>query len=170
MRRFVLAALALTVLAACQPTTADLTEEMEREIVTAVRQVFEDEIAGANEADFERIASHSSEQDGICIYGTTIRSCSEAMEEARQAHSQNPEERLERQEADGEVTRVMVLSPTVALLANSVEENRAYFTDGSVWRSRVASLIVYVKENGEWKNHSSQDAMWLIGEDDDSQN
>lgn len=92
------------------------------------------------------------------------------MEEARQAHGQNVEMRLERQGADGEETRVMVLSPTVALVANTVEENRAYFTDGSVWRSRVASLVVYVKESGEWKHHSSQDAIWPLADGDDNPN
>ena len=170
MRRLVLATFALSLLAGCQPATVELTEEQKAEIAAAVRQVFEDEIAAANEADFERITSHMSEQDGICLYGTTIQSCSEAKEAAWQVHSQEAEVSLVRQEADGEETRVVVLSSAVALVANTVQENRAYFSDGAVMRGRFASLIVYVKENGEWKNHSSQEVSWPIEDDGDDQN
>jgi hypothetical protein len=166
MRRFIFAAFALTVLAACQPATTELTEEQKAEIEAAVRQVADDSYAGAREADFERIASHVSEQDGLCLFGATIRTCSEVLEMYRQAWSSDREERLERQEMDGQDMRVLVLSPTVVLVAETTEENRAYYTSGEVSRGRFASFSVYVLENGEWKAHSMQQASWPIEDDE----
>jgi hypothetical protein len=151
---------------ACQPATTELTEEQKAEIETAVRQVVDDVVAGAREVDFDRTTSHLSEQDGICLFGTTIRTCSEVVEMYRQAWSPDREDRLERQEADGEDTRVMVLSPTVALVATTTEENRAYYTTGAVSRGRFASFYIYVLEDGEWVAHSMQQASWPIEDEE----
>jgi ketosteroid isomerase-like protein len=55
MRRFVLAVFALTVLAACQPTTTELTEEQKAEIADTVRQVYADFLSAGDPVDFERM-------------------------------------------------------------------------------------------------------------------
>ncbi|MBG7605458.1 MAG: nuclear transport factor 2 family protein [Actinobacteria bacterium] len=54
MRRFVLAAFALTVLAACQPASTELTEEMKAEIAAEVNALQPDYLDAWSEADFER--------------------------------------------------------------------------------------------------------------------
>ena len=153
-------------LTACQPATIELTEEQKAEIEAAVRQVVDEMYAGAREADIERVLSLWREQDGLCLMGTTLRSCPEVLEEYRQAWSPDREERLERQEFDGEVIRVMALSPTVAVMARTTEESRGYYTTGDVTRTRGVAFSVYVLENGEWKTHSFQQASWPIEDEE----
>lgn len=165
MRRFIFAGFALTVLAACQPATSEFTEEQKAEIEIAVRQVVDDMYAGARAVDIERILTHWGQQDGLCVF-TTILPCSEVLESYRQAWTTDSEVRLERQEMDGEDIRVMALSPTVALMARTTEENRAYYTNGDVGRARFSTLTVFVLENGEWKAHSALQASWPIEDDD----
>jgi hypothetical protein len=167
MRRFVFAVFTLTVLAACQPVTTELTEEQKAEIEAAVRQVADDMYAGARDADWERIVSHWRQQDGLCLMGTTIRPCPEVREAYRQAWSPDQEVRLERQEMEGEDMRVVALTPTVAIMARTTEENRAYRSNGEVSRGTFAAFAVFVLENGEWKAHSMQQASWPI-EDEES--
>ena len=53
MRRFVLAAFALTVLAACQPATTELTEEQTTAIASDIRQAFAEQIAAVGSADLD---------------------------------------------------------------------------------------------------------------------
>ncbi len=54
MHRFVLAGSTLTVLAACQPATTDLTEEQKVEIAAEVDSVANDLWAAWAAADFDR--------------------------------------------------------------------------------------------------------------------
>ena len=69
MRRIVLAAFALTVFAACQPSTTELTEEMKAEIATEVEQ----RVAGYMEAvqrhDASWLVNFWSDVDGIVFAG-----------------------------------------------------------------------------------------------------
>ncbi len=161
-----LGALIAVVLAGCQGQTGEvatlLTDAQRTEIETAVRLVLEDVYVGAREADFDRVASHFSERDGLCLMGTAIHSCKEVMRNYRQAWSPDNAQRLERQEADGQVIQVMALSPTVAVVAVTTEENRAYFSTGEVSRAAFANFFVYVLEDGAWKYHSGQQASWAI--------
>jgi len=162
MRRFVLAAFALTVFVACQPAATELTEEMKAEIESAVLEVVEDIFEGAMEIDMDRVSSHFSEQDGLCLFGSTIRSCLEVQESYSNAWSPDNENRPLRQEEDGVEVRVMALSPTVALVARTTEENRYYASTGDVSRARFANFNVFVLEDGEWKSRAGQQASWPI--------
>jgi hypothetical protein len=67
-----------------------------------------------------------------------------------------------RQEMNGIDTKVLVLSPTIALVARTTQDNRAYDVEGKVSRARFASFFVYVLEDGVWKAHSGQQAAWPI--------
>jgi hypothetical protein len=165
MRRIVFAVLAVIVISACQSATTELTEEMKAEIESAVLAVDEDNFEGAMEIDMDRVSSHFSEQDGLCLFGSTIRSCLEVQESYSDAWSPDNENRPLRQEEDGVEVRVMVLSPTVALVARTTEENRYYPSTGDVSRARFANFNVFVLEDGEWKSHSGQQASWPIEED-----
>jgi len=165
MRRFVFAALAVTVFAACQPATTALTEEQKAEIESAVLEVVEDIYEGAKEIDMDRVLRHFSEQDGLCLFGSVIRSCLEVRESYSEAWSVDNENRPLRQEMDGVEIRVMALSPTVALAARTTEENRYYASTGEVSRARFANFLVFVLEDGEWKSHSSQQSSWPIEDD-----
>jgi hypothetical protein len=159
----------VVLLASCQGQTGEaaavLTDTQRTEIEAAVRRVVEDMYAGARDIDFERASRHMSEQEGLCVWGTTIFSCQEIMDNFRQAWSPDNEQRLERQEMDGQVIRVMALSPTMAVVAATTEENRAYLPTGEVSRASFASFFVYVLENGEWKSHSGQQSSWPIEDD-----
>ena len=57
MRRFVLAAFALTVLAACQPATTELTEEQKATIADEIRQVYASMMATFDPIDFDGMMS-----------------------------------------------------------------------------------------------------------------
>ena len=64
MRRFVLAAFALTVLAGCQPATTELTEEQKVEIAAEIRQAFAEHIAVVEAANLDAwINLHDAEID-----------------------------------------------------------------------------------------------------------
>ena len=52
MRRFVLAAFTMTVLAACQPATTELTEEQKAEIAAEIRQTARAFWSSIEETDF----------------------------------------------------------------------------------------------------------------------
>jgi hypothetical protein len=166
MRRFVISAFAVSVLAACQPATTELTDELKSEIEAAVRTAAEDLWAGASEADMEHVLSHWRQQDGFCLMNANLRMCPEVLEAYRAAWNPDREVRLERQEADGVELWVVALSPTVALMARKSVETRGYYTNGEVTRASFANFAIFVLEDGEWKAHSMQQASWPIEEEE----
>lgn len=158
--------LAVGLLLACQgsapPQGQALTDSERTQIEAAVRAVVDTVWAAARAADFGPILAHSSPADGLCVWQAEISSCKAVREGFEKAWSASNPDRPQRQEMDGQEIRVDVLSPTVAVVASTIRENRAYAADGKVYRGRFASLFVYVLENGSWKAHSGQQASWPI--------
>ncbi len=70
MRRFVLAAFALTVLAACQPATTDLTEEQKTEIATEVNAAVDDLWDIFGQADYDRGIVYWEHSPNLTFAGT----------------------------------------------------------------------------------------------------
>ena len=153
-------------MAACQgapePMVEEFTDAQRSQIEAQVRQVVEAVYAAARDADAEGVFVHASTEDGLCVMGRTISSCQEVQNRYREAWSPDREERLEQQEMEGQEIRVMALSPTVAVVAATTQENRAYRTTGEMSRAAFASFFVYILEDGEWKSHSGQQASWAI--------
>ena len=139
-----------------------LTDAQRAQITSAVRKVVDDVYAGAREVNFNRISAHMSKEDGVCLFGQAISSCKEVTKSFADAWRPDRPDRLQRQEMDGQETRIMPLSPTMAIVATTIKENRAYLPDGKVNRARFASFFVYVLEDGQWKFHSGQQADWPI--------
>ena len=148
--------------AAAHAQSPKLTDAQRAQITTAVRKVVDDVYAGAREVNFDRISAHSSKEDGVCLFGEAISSCNEVKKGFADAWRRDRPDRLQRQEMDGQEIRIMPLSPTVAIVATTTKENRAYLPGDKVVRARFASFFVYVLEDGQWKFHSGQQAAWPI--------
>ena len=146
--------------AAAQAQNPKLTDAQRAQITTAVQKVVDEVYAGAREANFDRMSVHMSKEDGVCLFGQAIRPCNEVMKNFAEAWRRDRPDRLQRQEMDGQEIRIM--PPTMAIVATTTKENRAYYPDGKVNRARFASFFVYVLEDGQWKFHSGQQAAWPI--------
>ena len=148
--------------AAAHAQNPKLTDAQRAQITAAVQKVVDEVYAGARETNFDRISAHSSKEDGVCLFGQAIRSCSEVMKGYAEAWRGDRPGRPQRQEMDGQEIRIMPLSPTMAIVATTTKENRVHYPDGKVNRARFASFMVYVLEDGQWKYHSGQQAAWPI--------
>ncbi len=155
MRRFVLTAFALTMFAACQPATIELTEEQKAEIADEIRQVAAGMIEAAEEVDIERWLSHwppELEQrfqdqpalfvNRLSIYPTaeSIRVAWEPSFAARSAHDIVTVDEY-----------VAVLDADAALWVYegtyTVSDTLGNTTEPAPWTVSV----VWVRQSGEWK-------------------
>ena len=103
-----------------------------------------------------------SEQDGVCVFDRTMGTCNELWEAMKYAWGTIEKESVARTEIEGMEIKVVVLSPTVAVAAVTMAENRAYNEAGDVNARTMAGLWVYVLEDGEWRVHSGQSASWPV--------
>ena len=155
MRRFVLAAFALTVLAACQPATTELTEEQKAEIAAEVRDVVGEYTDAIEAADLDGWMSYWSSEPEQFFQGQpalfvnrltilptmeNIRTAWESAFDARSAHDLVAEN--EYVAVVGEDAALYVFDGTFSIsdtLGNTTEP--APYTVSIVW----------VRQSGEWK-------------------
>jgi uncharacterized protein (TIGR02246 family) len=141
MRRFILAAFALTLLAACQPATTELTEEQRAAITDTIQQVHTELGEALNARDLDSWLSGLSDDIRWAIpYGYGSHSQIEnAVRSGLDAATDTTEWGM-----DWEETFVRVLGPDVAVLWGTYA---ARGTDGE----RVHTTLVYARVDGEWK-------------------
>lgn len=150
MRRIVFAAFALTVLAACQPATTELTDEMKAEITEAVRQVNADYWAAwARMENFDAYAAYYSNHSAdfpLVEFGSREEHRSAVIPIWDGLHTWE----IQQMELG-----VRVLSPDEAFLAGSTV---SLLTDTAgvtvVWEQDWAN--VWILEEGRWKLGAGQ--------------
>jgi hypothetical protein len=146
MRRFIIAACTLTVLAACQPATTELTEQRKAEIAAEVELLHDQYWDAWREVDKDRGMSYYRNSpefiwadEGELIKGwSAANDMVQAWTGASQAITFN--ERI-----------TTVLAPNVV---QRVEQGTYVVTDtaGSVWpRTAFASTTMWVFADDEWK-------------------
>lgn len=154
---------ALAMVAATRVATAQSITIADRDRIEAeVRTVFESELVAAREGNVESVAATWSAEDGICVWQGVIESCHHVLASYRNAWSSSAVERPLRQEREGTMVRVFVLSATVALVATATSVNRSFLANGDVSTARFGGLFVYVLENGSWRFHSGAQSAWAI--------
>lgn len=149
MRRFVLAALALTVFAACQPATTELTEEQKAEIATEVDSVMDVWwTVWSTDIDFDRALSFTADDPNM----VWINDASPFYGRSGIDENLRPlVESMQRQEVTPIDSRTIVLS---AELAYTVRINSLVHVDtagNSQPEIRWGETILWIKRNGEWK-------------------
>ena len=142
MRRFVLAASALTVLAACQPATTELTEEQKAEIEAAVVEASVAYTEVYHGKDFDGYMSFNSDWAGSPWGGA------ETLGELRSG-VQAEWDRWDLEHENGEM-KVMVLGPDAAAVTFTQVQVRI---DSAEVRQETAHKLafVWVREAGRWK-------------------
>ncbi|MFC1639976.1 lipoprotein [Gemmatimonadota bacterium] len=158
MRRFVLAALALTVLAACQPATVELTEEQKAEIAAEVSalQAEWDTVYVAHLYDRARSIWTNSPETGWAASGNARWGADMAGTGDRFRAFWNT---IDSAEFTRNETRTFVLAPNVAYV---MQRLAVILTDtaGVVYPEGTgAYTYVWTKQDGEWRiqfGHSSQ--------------
>ena len=150
MRRFVFAAFATTVLAACQPATTELTEDEKAAIADEVLAAFtEAEAAWETEnADPEAVMSRfvNSSESVWAGSGVLIHGYDDQFEVSRSAYAS-------RTKADWTSTdrHIGVLAPDVVYM---MDVGKVVFTDtagATTPESDYAYTYIWVLMNGEWK-------------------
>lgn len=141
MRRIVLAAFALTVLAACQPATTELTEEQKAAIADTIQQVNTEHAVAMNARDLDSWLSGLSDDIRWAIpYGYGSHSqIEDAVRSGLDAATDTTGWGM-----DWEETHVRVLGPDAAVLWGTYA---ARFYDDE----RVHTTLVYARVDGEWK-------------------
>ena len=148
MRRFVLAAFALTVLAACQPATTELTEEQKAEIAAEVNlrsDMLWDEL---RQPDFDRLATFVHQTPGaFSVSNGRFTEWSPASDSiTRAALAEWEDQVLWVSEA-----RTVVLSPDVVYTMR-VGTDSVTFRSGEATPTRPwAWTNLWVRRDGEWK-------------------
>ena len=152
MRRFVLAAFALTVLAACQPATTELTEEQKAEIAAEVALRLDQLWDELRQPDYDRLNTFfHQEPDVLGLSNGTFIEGSAAMDRLyRPVIAQWADQVL-----TVSATRTLVLSPdivyTLRVGTDSITMRSGEATPTRPW----AFSAVWMRSNGEWKVHSS---------------
>jgi hypothetical protein len=148
MRRFVLAAFALTVLVGCQPATTELTVEQKAEIAAEVSLRLNSFWDALKDADFDRIAVfiHQSPDllmaaDGAAFYGfATLESVYRPVVGSWAS-----------QELTVSNTNTVVLSPDVVYTMR-VGTDAVTDTSGATGPTRpLIDTLVWGRHEGEWK-------------------
>lgn len=148
MRRFVLAAFALTVLAACQPVATELTVERQAEIAAEVELIHGQFWDAWRETDLERGMSYylNSPEFTLTYQGQMISGISAFWNLARQAFANISSQRI-----SFDATKTTVLAADVV----SVTAQGTYTpidTEGVAGPEYVFAFItIWVKRDGEWK-------------------
>ena len=153
MRRIVLAAFAVTVLAACQPPTTELTEEQRTAIADTVRQLAVSFSDAWNTLDPDTHLSFYSD-DVMYGFGGRFRDA-ESFREATTSFMNLFAEF----DQSWDSLFVQVLGPTVAVTGGTVQWTNVR-KSGESSLGGEAMTLVWHRVDGEWKVvhiHSSQD-------------
>ena len=149
------------------PSASALSEEEIALIEREVTESFEAVVESAKNGDAEKeLTLHAERKDGFFLNGTNLMTMSEVEEAVRSSAENDTTNTVLRQEINGLQKRVVVLNPTVALVASQFPDGRAIFDDGTVNEFRGASTFIFIKENEEWKVHSIQQALYPLEEGD----
>jgi hypothetical protein len=148
MRRFIFAAFSLTVLAACQPTTTELTEEQKAEIAAEVNlrsDMLWDEL---RQPDFDRLTTFLHQTpDAFSVSNGTFNEWSAAQASAGRATLAEWEDQV----LTVSEARTVVLSPdvvyTMRVGTDSITLRSGEATPTRPW----AWTNLWVRRDGEWK-------------------
>jgi ketosteroid isomerase-like protein len=149
MRRFVLAAFALTALAACQPAVTELTEEQKAEIaaeVDSVMSVWYSIWAGS--LDFDRLATFVTDEPetGWVNDGQVLFTRAETDAAMRPFFAS-----LQSQTATTTKSQTIVLAHDMAYTVRANVVTRVYTSGDEERDIQFAETILWVKRDGEWK-------------------
>jgi hypothetical protein len=147
MRRFVLAAFALTVLAACQPATTELTEEQKAAISEELTQQYEGLLASTSQLSQEGFMGYfqNSHEITFAANGSFYRSHS-ALVDTVAAHWAP----IASMEGNWGNLNIQVLAPNVAV-ATSVFNFTATDNAGATTHFTGTWTAVWVEREGAWK-------------------
>ena len=157
-----LVGLAALFLLGCQPQDSTLTDVQRDEIETGVREQLERIYTAVSSLDESMFSWAVSEQDGVCVFDRTMQTCDELWDAMKYAWGTIEKDGVARTEIEGMEIKVVALSPTVAVAAVTIAENRAYTEAGDLNTTTIAGLWVYVLEGGEWRVHSGQSTSWPV--------
>jgi len=150
MRRFVFAAFTLTVLAACQPTTTELTEEQKAEIAAEVGLLVPQFFDAFRDGDFDRGIEFwlDAPDAAAAANGRVVHGYDNIVSVFRPGF-----ERVASQLFNVSGQRIVVLAPdVVAVYTESI--NSQTFVDGETSPEvHHVMLGIWVKHDGEWKIH-----------------
>ena len=157
MRCFVLAVFALTVLAACQPATTELTEEQNAEIAAIIDSLTDEWWDAWNALDVERGLSFIHDDPRMTWTGAarTLYSVAEGRE-VWGPHLAG----LERQVHDVTNARTVILAPDIVWTLREFEFQVIDTTGTVVSEGQSIETAVWVEKDGEWK--------LLVGHDDNA--
>ena len=154
MRRVILAAFALTVLAACQPAPTELTEEQKAAIADTIRQLDEVVNRAYDARDLEAFLSHFVDgpayvnvNQGVLQDRAGVR---ERLESDFTEYPSNTTEVTDR--------RIFVLGPN-AVVCTVLTTYTQTNTDGESSEGTSAYTSMWTRSNGEWQvvhEHASQ--------------
>jgi len=148
MRRFVFAAFALTVLAACQPTTRELTEEQKAEIAAEVNALQPDYLSVWSNADFAGGMDYWVQSPDVAYANQGVVTFGYA----NMVSTFGPLlERVASQEFEITDRRTVVLAPDVVCVITQ-GTTTITDTDGVVTTGPPGvSFTTWVHRGGEWK-------------------
>jgi uncharacterized protein (TIGR02246 family) len=157
MRRLVLAAFSLTVLAACQPATTELTEEQKAAIADTVRQLSTDYLASVSTLDADTVMAFHIDSDE---FAWSIDSELSLEFEAVKASAAAKYAALVAARVSLDTVRVAVLGPDAAVLSGA---GAAFVTGpaGQEMKLLLAVTFVAARRDGRWvllQGHSSHAA------------
>lgn len=148
MRRFVLAAFALTALAACQPATTEFTEEQKAQVEAEIRALMPEFMSAWEDADVERGFGFwlESAEMGYANRGNVRFGYDQLVEAVRAGF-----ERTASQTFDISEMRVMALAPDVAAVFMKFIHTRTNVDGETSPEDQGVSLMIWVKRDGVWK-------------------
>lgn len=150
MRRVVFAAFALTVFAACQPATTELTDEMKAEIAAEVELIHAQMWDAWREVDVEKGMSYFYNSPTLTIAGEgelttgfdTLRDI------VHPSHAHMASQRITITESQTTVFALNVVS-IVDKLTNVVTDTLGVTGTEAAY----ANSVIWVRQDGEWKIH-----------------
>jgi uncharacterized protein (TIGR02246 family) len=145
MRRIGLVGFALVLLAACQPTSVDLTEDQRLALVDTILQVQIDLVAAAEAVDAEAVLSFFAPDVGLVMDGRVVGYAS-LSQLLRQSYGQ-----MGRQTVEWHPAEVSVLSPDAVALTLGGVVTVIGMEGDTVSSGPVAWTEVFVRRNGGWK-------------------
>ena len=149
MRRFVLAAFALTVLAACQPADTELTEEMKVEIAATVDSLTNEWWAAWEVFDVNRGVSFvhdGPDMTWASDHQRTFYSVAEARDVWGAAVAG-----LQRQDLEVTNARTVVLAQDIVWTLREFNYGVVDTDGNTVDEGQFKETAIWVRQNGEWK-------------------
>lgn len=146
MRRFVLAAFALMLIAACQPTTTELTEEQKAEIEAEVRALDDEGLATVVAWGLEPFLSFFSDDLIYALFGEVHHGLSAWRDQVTPFFEQAPS--IENCERDGPYYQVL---SSEIVVSTSVGKCVGPAADGSPVVIDHTWTVVWAKRDDQWK-------------------